>query len=116
MSNELYDWLDYWCYSYNVSKGCIDAKFMKLHKLLGITSYDYVFYHKKRIAKIEIKEYLRIHPFACKSVCWHEFCHAEVWIRDGYTDGHSTAWVKRMLRKPWYVIGCVYAQFICIGK
>lgn len=115
MSNELYDWLDEWCYNYDVPKGYIGATFMKLHKLLGVTSFSYN-EEKDNIAQIEIKEYLRNYPFACKSVCWHEFCHAEVWVRDGYTDGHSTAWVKRMLRKPWYVIGCVYAQIICIGK
>ena len=115
MNNELYSLLDYWRYCYNVPKGCIFIKFSKLYKLLGVTTFK-TDKSKNNIAQIELKAHLMNYPFACKSVCWHEFCHAEVWVRDGYTDGHSTAWVKRMLRKPWYVIGCVYAQIICIGK
>ena len=114
MSNELYDWLDEWCYCYNVDKNIL-ANFFNLENKLGITYFEEDAI-KKRFAFIEIKAYIRNYPFACKSVCWHEFCHAEVWVRDGYTDDHSTAWIKRMLRKPWYVIGCIYAQIICIGK
>ena len=63
-----------------------------------------------------MKDYLEDYPFAWHSIAWHEFCHAEPWVKDNVAQGHSLPWVKRILRKPWYVIGCVYAQIICIGK
>lgn len=112
--SDLYKKLDYWEYDYCVPKEIL-ADFTILKDKLGITKF-YKYDNGDYWSYIYIKEYLKVHPFAYTSVLWHEFCHAEVWVRYGYTDGHSTAWVKRMLRKPWYVIGCIYAQIICIGK
>lgn len=116
MNDELNKLISHWCKEYNISVYIIDSKFSKLHKLLGLTSFSYWEFNKIPVANIEIKEYLKDYPFAWQSIAWHEFCHAEPWVKYNITQGHSTAWVKRMLRKPWYVIGCIYAQIICIGK
>ena len=42
-------------------------------------------------------------------IAWHEFCHAERWIRDGINDGHTMPWVKRVMRKPFkFILGECY--------
>lgn len=116
MTDEMKSLINQWCREYEIPIWRISCKFFKLHSLLGITSFSYYNFNEYPIADIEIKEYLKDYPFAWQSIAWHEFCHAESWVKYNIAQGHSTAWVKRMLRKPWYIIGCVYAQIICIGK
>lgn len=106
-----------WCIEYNIDNECIICNFNDLKNRLGITYFNYPSKDlDKRSCNIEIKDTLLNNRFACYSVLWHEFNHTIPWIENGYTDGHNIKWVKRMLRKPWYIIGCVYAQIISIGK
>ena len=102
-------YLDQWIEEYQVPGTItlfVDDKLVPL----GITTFS------KDHCDIFLKAELTTSRFAFNGVLWHEFCHAEIWLKEGRTEGHTTPWVKRMLRKPIYIIGSIYAQFICISK
>ena len=50
---------------------------------------------------------------AYNATLWHEFCHAEKWIKDGTTDGHGIEWNKRLWRKPFlYIADMIYVPLL----
>lgn len=59
----------------------------------------------ERFSLIQIDSVFKNSEFCCKCVLWHEFCHAEKWLKDGKTDGHGSEWNGRLWRKPLLYIG-----------
>ena len=85
--------------------GYIEVIDMELKSVLG-----YTIFHKD-LASIRMNNVLLGSVFAYTSTLWHEYCHAELWLKGSKNPGHTNKWIKLMARKPWYVIGCVYSQF-----
>lgn len=54
----------------------------------------------RRVARIDVTDLFEPYHLATKAVLWHEFCHAEKWVKDGTSDGHGKAWNVRCWRKP----------------
>lgn len=46
-----------------------------------------------------------------KGVLWHEICHAIPWINNGKTDGHSSAFYRRLWSRPRYALLSLLAEF-----
>ena len=67
---------------------------------LGVTLFKSGYNYIDRSCIIKITDVFIDHPVASKAVLWHEFCHAEVWIKDGKTEGHGDKWNGRLWRKP----------------
>lgn len=70
-------------------------------KTMGRTTYlnqHYAVIH--RWAVIWISETFRNRPLMTKAILWHEFCHAEQWIKHGMSDHHGVGFLRRQLRKP----------------
>ena len=90
--------IEEWSAQYGVDHTSIQSRFSNLGKhLMGVTCYPLTV---DRTAKIQVHEFFEDYPLAAKSVLWHEYCHAEKWIKDGKMDGHGTAWLGRCWRKP----------------
>ena len=51
-----------------------------------------------RWAHIEISKVFAGHGIMLRAIRWHEYCHAEPWIKYGVTDGHSVGFLRRQLR------------------
>lgn len=95
-----------WTIEYDVP-GTIEVYYEDLgRKLEGIT------YYSKDLAKIYINNRFAEHEIAVTGVLWHEYCHAEKWLKDKTTDGHSSAWYKRLMRKPIYALYSFYATLL----
>ena len=93
-------YLNDWCNQYEVPIERITFGYDELgDHYLGMS------YHKwrkdERITDIRINVILIRYRLAVMAVTWHEFCHAEKWIKDGQTDGHGDAWSRRLWRKPF---------------
>lgn len=71
---------------------------------LGICRYKY-HNDRSRYCIIGVRDIFEPSTIASHVIAWHEFCHAEIWIKNGTTDGHSVAWIKRVMRKPLTFIG-----------
>jgi len=95
--------VDKWMEEYEVP-GIINVVKEKMEGMLGYTTF------RTNLSELHINEKIFSSSFALDSILWHEFCHAEPWLKYGRTEGHSTEWYKRMIRKPLYCIGCAYAQ------
>lgn len=66
-----------------------------------------------RICDIIITDVFKDYELASKAVLWHEFCHAEIWIKYGKTDSHSSAWNGRLWRKPILaLLDYIYTQIL----
>ena len=110
------EYINEWCKEYNVDNN-ITILFEKISdSVLGITYHSYEGSMKKRVSKIYLNEKLLKTPCSklnIKATSWHEFCHAEVWIKDGHTDGHGKEWNKRLWRKPLLYIWDLFFEQIC---
>ena len=95
--------LNKWIIEYEVS-GEISITFSKMEGKLGYTKL------KTGRCEIYINNVIESSDFASTSTLWHEYCHAERWLKYNKSDYHSTEWMMCMARKPLYVIGCVYSQ------
>ena len=77
-----------WCIEYKIDCDDIIPIYQWIDEhTLGIT------YFKRdivgcRICDIKITDVFMDYEIASKAVLWHEFCHAEKWLKDGKTDGH----------------------------
>lgn len=88
------------CDEYGVDSSRISIDYGELDKnTLGLCSFMRL--GSECHSLITISRRLKAYPLYTKATVWHEFCHAEVWVRDGYSDGHSTAFGKRLFRKPF---------------
>ena len=90
---------------YGISEGMIALSYEDLGPhTLGTTKYL-----DDGSADVIIHERLRDFPLTRESVAWHEFCHAEHYIRTGTSDHHEYTFYLRLLRKPllaaWDLIG-----------
>lgn len=79
-------------------------------KVLGICEFyteDGLRYATIRVAgKVARTEVL------IKGVLWHEICHAIPWIETGHTDGHSSAFQRRLWSRPRYALLSLFAEFL----
>lgn len=109
-----------WSDQYGVNADDITTEYFDLGAhVLGLTTFKYdkttVLPDGKyrRIALIQIHELLKGESLAVKCVLWHEFCHAEKWLKDGTSDGHSSGWSDRCWRKPiLFLLDCTYTNFV----
>lgn len=67
------------------------------NSVLGETRFEY---GPPRHCQIILQPRLMSYPTMNETVLWHELCHAEPWIHEGRTEGHSWPWVMRMLKLP----------------
>ncbi len=102
-----------WSTQYGVDHTKIQSCYSNLgNHLLGLTSYPS---RDPRTARIQVHEFFEDYPLASKSVLWHEYCHAEKWLKDGRTDGHGSAWLGRCWRKPLLtILDLFYTQILFI--
>ena len=100
------EYLKEWCKEYSIDFYNLISEYRDLGKsTLGLTTFKREYGISNRIAIISINTRLEKHPFLTTPVLWHEFCHAEVWIKEGKSDGHSDKFTSRMLRKKllWFL-------------
>lgn len=102
-----------WCIEYKIDCDDIIPIYQWIDEhTLGIT------YFKRdivgcRICDIKITDVFMDYEIASKAVLWHEFCHAEKWLKDGKTDGHGNAWNGRLCRKPiLFILDYIYTQIL----
>lgn len=103
MSNELNlkKQIEEWGKEYDVNCEYVEPTYTWISKnTMGLTSFRVKPDTKLRGCFIKITDVFIDYPFASKSVLWHEFCHAEVWIKEGKTEGHNDKWNGRLWRKP----------------
>lgn len=66
--------------------------------------------------RVEISKVFKDWPFWAKVVLWHEYIHAEAYIKDEYTGGHfGWPFFGRIIRKPFLFImqvPCAFAHVI----
>lgn len=90
-----------WCNEYNLNLNDIMVEYSWIDShTLGKTSPRADYSPYRRWSKITITDVFKDYDIASKTVLWHEFCHAEVWIKEGKTEGHGDRWVGRLWRKP----------------
>ncbi len=105
-----------WCKEYNVPFKFDDGFLIKVqiieldkHKLGNCK------YYKERVRNacvISISDKFREHYFLFDCILWHEFCHAEYYLKTGDSDHHSEGFHRRQWRKPILAIGDYIAKFI----
>ena len=103
MTNELNlkKQIEKWGKEYNVNYDYIHPTYTWIDKhTIGVTLFKSEVNKKDRSCIIKITCVFINHPIASKAVLWHEFCHAEVWIKEGKTEGHGDKWIGRLCRKP----------------
>lgn len=94
---------------YDVPTNRIWIEFMGTEQLgkdiLGMTWFKHN-EDRQTICKIGVSSLLSRHTYSCRSVAWHEFCHAESWIKYERAEQHGKEWRKRVMRKPiLYILG-----------
>ena len=102
-----------WCREYGITDDVIYPSYHWIDEhTLGITYFKHDIV-QCRICNIRITDVFKDYELASKSVLWHEFCHAEVWIKEGKTDGHGSAWNGRLWRKPiLFILDYIYTQIL----
>ena len=65
--------------------------------VLGETRFEY---GPPRHARITLQPRLGDYPAMEDAVLWHELCHAEPWVHEGKTQGHSWPWLVRLFKIP----------------
>lgn len=108
----LQEYIEKWKKEYSIEQATITASYKWINShTLGLT------HHKNdvngRYNTIDITDVFENHSIASIAVLWHEFCHAEVWIKEGVSDGHSNRWVGRCWRKPiLYLLDLIYTKIL----
>lgn len=104
------------CNEYDVPKYRVHADYMNYEQLLGRNlgmTWSKYNDEGETAAQIGISIWLCRHSLAARSVLWHEFCHAESWIKDHQQQGHGDKWRRRVMRKPFlYFVSCTWTQLI----
>lgn len=77
--------------------------------ILGLTTFE--IREHDNIAIIQLNSKLRPTNTMIVGVLWHEICHATPWINNGKTDGHSSAFYRRLWSKPVYAFYSICAEF-----
>ena len=104
-------YLNTWCEQYGVDRNEITYACEDLgDHTLGVSRYRRV--SGERFADVRIHECLRDYTLTRRAVSWHEFCHAERWLKTGTTDGHGSEWLKRMWREPFLAIYDIFVASI----
>lgn len=87
--------MDRWCAEYGIERSMIKESYAWIDKhTMGQTIC------KSGHCVVIVTSIFQDRPIAARAVAWHEFCHAEKWLRDGSSDGHGLQWLKRLWRKP----------------
>ena len=101
-----------WSVEYGIGIG--DIRFggytRKLPDDIGGRCYYFLF-DGERNATIYIPERIIGKHCLCKVALWHEFCHAELFIKTGRM-GHSWRWFLKTLRKPHMFLGQLFLMLI----
>ena len=94
-----------WCKHHHIAPGLLsfEGYTNELPEDIGGRCY-YFETESRRTASIQIPEKIRYHCMLCRIALWHEFCHAELFIKKGLT-GHILRWYLLVLRKPHMFIG-----------
>lgn len=53
-----------------------------------------------RYSVIDVQQCIPRDSMTYHALLWHEFCHAERWLKDGTKDQHNEAWHNRLWRRP----------------
>ena len=108
-------WIDLWCKEYDIEDPeTIDAVYDWINdETIGLCTFHYGDAHMPRWCWIQITDVFKGYPLVTKCVLWHEFCHAEIWIKEGRSDGHGWEWNKRLWRKPiLYILDNTYTKLL----
>lgn len=89
-------------YDVDISKVSIefDNEIMTDEHTLGTTYHHTDYVNHCYFSVIFINNHLSKLPLSCRSTVWHEFCHAEKWVKEHVMDGHGIEFQKRVYRKP----------------
>ncbi len=66
---------------------------------------------KVRNCVILLNEKIRCTECMQRGVLWHEVCHCIPWINEGRSDGHSSAFYRRLWSKPLCAFYSICAEF-----
>ncbi len=112
-SEDVENWLvEYGCNNDNFKPIHIYIDILEKNKLGNCKYYDGGIMTPVPHCIITISNKFTKYPFLFKSILWHEFCHAEHYLKTGDSDHHSEGFHKRQWRKPVYAIGDYIAKFI----
>lgn len=108
----LEEYIKEWGREYDVDPSRITVQYNTIDdKYMGLTTFSHS--GALCIAKIDINKVFEDRALAAKCVLWHEFCHAELWVKEGKSDGHGDGWMKRHWRKPVLaLLDYVYAKVL----
>jgi len=107
-----------WCWRYGVAVGNMSVSWSNLGgSTLGRCYCDQREKLRdgtfRRVADIRVHEILAGHPFAVKSVLWHEFCNGERWINGHMVDGYGHSWDRGRWRRPILtLVGTIYTKIL----
>lgn len=108
-----YNCLKEWCKEYgnmDINLLHIETKWID-DKTLGLCTFKNT--DGKKWCILNVTNLLHNYPLAYTCVLWHEFCHAELWIKEGKSDGHGDGWVGRCWRKPLlYILDLTYTKIL----
>ena len=104
------------CKEYDVPREAIDDRYMTDsqlgHNIIGMTWFKWS-PDIEPICTLGVIEWFAKYPLATHAVAWHEFCHAESWIKSRESDGHNKRWIGRMWRKPLlYILDSTYVDIL----
>lgn len=101
-----------WCKRYDIKVGRVsfDGYTSCLPSDIGGRCY-YYYMDYQRNARIKIHEKIKNRCFLTKVALWHEFCHAELFIKKGET-GHNYKWYLKTIRKPILFLGQLYLIYV----
>lgn len=105
-----------WVIEYNCMTNCVHPIIVYTDELpkgkLGNCRYMTTQCTEDRYCAITISKKFRNCPYLFNSILWHEFCHAEYYLKTGDSDHHSEGFHKRQWRKPILAIGDYIAKFV----
>lgn len=106
------------CIEYEIPTDRIEASLKPRGQIpngwLGVTWYAYDS-NNQRMGKIATVDWFTGHNIALHAIAWHEFNHANEWVINGKADGHTTPWIKRVMRKPFlFIFGEIWAGILYI--
>lgn len=103
-----------WCNEYGLNPECISVEYKWINNhTLGICYFKWGAKQLGRCSIVYITDVFSNYTLASKAVLWHEFCHAELWITEDESEGHSDRWVGKLWRKPiLFILDCIYTKIL----